>query len=60
MLRGYARMRAEAREIKLVGEQEAPRQVMHVAGGSGRSFGPSIPKGVMTNRTRKPEEDGFT
>lgn len=57
MLRGYARMRAEARAIKLVGEQEAPRQVMHVVGGSGRSFGPSIPKGVMTSRTRKAEGD---
>ena len=57
MLRGYARMRAEAREIKLVGEQEAPRQVMHVSSGSGRSFGPSIPKGVMTGRTRTDEDE---
>lgn len=57
MLRGYARMRAEAKSIKLVGEQEAPRQVMHVAAGSGRTFGPSIPKGVMTSRTRRHEDD---
>jgi hypothetical protein len=57
MLRGYARMRAEARNIKLVGEQEAPRQVMHAPGGSGRSFGPSIPKGVHTGRIREHEED---
>ncbi|MHB1122632.1 MAG: ATP-binding protein [Ramlibacter sp.] len=56
MLRGYARMRAEARNIKLVGEQEAPRQVMHAPGASGRSFGPSIPKGVHTGRIRMPEE----
>lgn len=56
MLRGYARMRAEASNIKLVGEQEAPRQVMH-APGSGRSFGPSIPKGVHTGRNRTYEDD---
>ena len=57
MLRGYARMRAEAKQIKLVGEQEAPRQVMHVSGGSGKYFGPSIPKGVMTGRIRRDEDD---
>lgn len=56
MLRGYARMRAEAGNINLVGEQEAPRQVMHASGG-GRSFGPSIPKGVHTGRNRMPEQD---
>ena len=60
MLRGYARMRAEARNIKLVGEQEAPRQVMHAPGGGGRSFGPSIPKGVHTGRIRMHEEDQAT
>jgi len=56
MLRGYARMRAEARGIRLVGEQEAPRQVMHAPSGGGRSFGPSIPKGVHTGRIRTSEE----
>ena len=44
MLRGYARMRAEAGNINVVGEQEAPLQVMHASGGR-RSFGQSIPKG---------------
>ncbi|WP_454722646.1 AAA family ATPase [Delftia acidovorans] len=57
MLRGYARMRAEAKEIKLVGEQEAPRQVMRVSGGSSRTFGPSIPKGVMTDRIRRHDDN---
>lgn len=57
MLRGYSRMRAESRSIKLVGEQEAPRQVMHAPGGGGRSFGPSIPKGVHTGRIRIPDEE---
>lgn len=56
MLRGYARMRAEARNIKLVGEQEAPRQVMHASGGS-RTFGSSVPKGVHMGRTRVSEDD---
>lgn len=56
MLRGYARMRAEARGIKLVGEQEAPRQVMHAPSGGGKSFGPSIPKGVHTGRSRSSDE----
>ena len=60
MLRGYARMRADAANIKLVGEQEAPRQVMHAPAGSGRSFGPAIPKGVHTGRIRGLEEEpGF-
>jgi hypothetical protein len=40
-----------------MGEQEAPRQVMHAPGGGGRSFGPSIPKGVYIDRSRTPEED---
>ncbi len=59
MLRGYARMRAEARNIKLVGEQEAPRQVMHApsGGGGGRSFGSAVPKGVHMGRIRAAEED---
>lgn len=62
MLRGYARMRAEARRIELVGELEAPRQVMHAPSGGGRFFGSSIPKGVHTGRMRNtdadsPEED---
>lgn len=57
MLRGYARMRAEACNIKLVGEQETPRQVMHAPGGAGRSFGPSIPKGVHTGRIRSSDEN---
>jgi len=56
MLRGYARMRAEAKSIRLVGEQEAPRQIMHAPGGSGRAFGPSIPKGVHLGRIRLQEE----
>ena len=60
MLRGYARMRAEARNIKLVGEQEAPRQIMHAPAGGGRSFGPSIPKGVHTGRIRMPEHNSDT
>lgn len=57
ILRGYARMRADARNIKLVGEQEAPRQVMHTPGGSGRSFGSSIPKGVHLSRTRVDKDE---
>lgn len=57
MLRGYARMRAEARNIKLVGVQETPRQIMHAPGGGGRSFGPTIPKGVHTGRIRMPEHN---
>lgn len=56
MLRGYARMRAEARNIRLVGEQEAPRQMMHTPGGAGRTFGPSVPKGVHMGRIRDEDE----
>lgn len=56
MLRGYARMRAEARNVKLVGEQEAPKQVMHAPGG-GRTFGPVVPKGVHMGRIRAAEQD---
>lgn len=55
MLRGYARMRAEARKIKLVGEQETPRQVMRAPSGGGRYFASSIPKGVHAGRMRNSE-----
>ena len=60
MLRGYARMRAEACKIKLVGEQETPRQVMHAPSGGGRYFTSSIPKGVHTGRMRNSDERSLT
>ena len=59
LLRGYARMQAEAHGIELVGDrQEAPKQKMHVAASAGRGYyGSSIPKGVMQGRKREQNTD---
>lgn len=54
MLRGYVRMQAEANKIELSGEQEAPRQRMHVGNSRTGSYGPSIPRGV---RFRSEKDD---
>lgn len=47
MLRGFVRMQAEANGIQLLGEKEAPRQIMHTATNVRTgNYGPRIPKGI--------------
>lgn len=57
MLRGYIRMQAEANDIQLLGEKEAPRQKMHIPGNVRTgSYGSHIPKGVQFANERRNED----
>lgn len=57
MLRGYVRMQAEANDIQLLGEKEAPRQKMHIpANVRTGSYGSRIPKGVQFANERRNED----
>jgi hypothetical protein len=51
MLRGFARMQAQANGIELTGERAAPRQLMHMGNVRSGYHGPSIPAGVRSGKT---------
>ena len=58
MLRGYVRMQAEANEIKLLGEKEAPRQKMRTPNNARTGdYGSSIPKDVKFANQRNTENE---
>lgn len=57
MLRGYVRMQAESSGIELTGEQPAHKQTMHVGNARVGYRGPSIPRGVRTDRPMSDWED---
>jgi hypothetical protein len=50
MLRGFARMQAQASGIVLTGERAAPRQLMNMGNVRNGYHGPSVPTGVRTSR----------
>jgi|GEM_PF-846808 len=51
MLRGYVRMQAEANEIELLGETEAPSQRMYTPGNARTGYhGSTIPRGIQYGR----------
>lgn len=51
MLRGFARMQAQANGVELTGERTAPRQLMHMGNVRNGYRGPSIPAGVRSDKT---------
>jgi hypothetical protein len=51
MLRGFARMQAQANGVELTGERAAPRQQMHIGNVRIGYHGPSIPAGVRSGKT---------
>jgi hypothetical protein len=50
MLRGFARMQAQASGVELTGERTAPRQLMNVGNVRNGYHGPSVPSGVRTGK----------
>lgn len=58
MLRGFARMQAQANGVELTGERAAPRQQMHMSNVRIGYHGPSIPVGVRSRKTISEWEDG--
>jgi hypothetical protein len=57
MLRGFARMQAQANGVELTGERAAPRQQMHIGNVRIGYHGPSIPIGVRSGKTISDWED---
>lgn len=54
MLRGFVRMQAEVSGIELVGDQDAPRQLISVPVSARSGYhGPSVPKGVRLSGDKK-------
>jgi len=51
MLRGFARMQAQASGIELTGERPAPRQLMHMGNVRVGYHGSTIPEGVRSRKT---------
>jgi hypothetical protein len=50
MLRGFARMQAQASGIELTGERTAPRQLMHMGNARNGYHGASLPGGVRSGQ----------
>jgi uncharacterized protein len=54
MLRGFVRMQAEANGVELTGEQEAPKQKIHIPGSLRTGYrGSSVPRGVRLSGDNK-------
>ena len=50
MLRGFARMQAQASGVELTGERAVPRQLMHIGNVRIGYHGPSVPAGVRSGK----------
>lgn len=50
MLRGFARMQAQASGVELIGERTAPRQLMHMGNARNGYHGASVPTGVRSSQ----------